>query len=104
MAFAIDPADAAAGVEHEVLPADLHHRARRVSVQVRPGAPMPRVMTLTSRASTATISHPLDGQAAATVDELHRRLAAGAIGVPISVSVIRDRRRSAVSVAPAEAR
>ena len=46
----------------------------------------------------------LDGQTMATVDELRRRLAAGAVGVPISVSVIKEGKSRAVSVIPAESR
>jgi S1-C subfamily serine protease len=46
----------------------------------------------------------LEGHPAMTVDELHRRLAAGAIGVPVAVGVIRRRDRIQVSVIPTEAR
>jgi S1-C subfamily serine protease len=45
----------------------------------------------------------LDGHPATTVDELHRHLAANAIGVPIAVGVIRGRDRIQVSVIPTEA-
>lgn len=45
----------------------------------------------------------LDGQPTPTVDDLHRRLVATAIGVPVSVGVIRDRGRMHVSVTPTEA-
>ena len=46
----------------------------------------------------------LDGHPAGTVDELHRRLAAGAIGVPVAVGVIRDGNAIEVSVIPGEGR
>jgi S1-C subfamily serine protease len=45
----------------------------------------------------------LDGHATPTVDDLHRRLVATAIGVPVSIGVIRGRRRLQVSVTPIEA-
>ena len=45
----------------------------------------------------------LDGHPTPTVDDLHRRLVTTAIGVPVSVGVIRDRRRLQVSVTPIEA-
>lgn len=46
----------------------------------------------------------LDGHPAATVDELHRRLAAGTIGVPIAIGAIRGRDGIQVTVTPTEAR
>jgi S1-C subfamily serine protease len=45
----------------------------------------------------------LDDQPAPTVDALHRRLGAAAIGVPVAVEVIRGRDRLQVSVTPTEA-
>jgi S1-C subfamily serine protease len=45
----------------------------------------------------------LDGQPTPTVDDLHRRLVATAIGVPVSLGVVRDRGRMHVSVTPTEA-
>jgi S1-C subfamily serine protease len=45
----------------------------------------------------------LDGHPTPTVDDLHRRLVATAIGAPLSVGVIRDARRLRVSVTPIEA-
>jgi S1-C subfamily serine protease len=44
----------------------------------------------------------LDGQATTTVDDLHRHLVATAIGVPVSVGVLRDRRTMHLSVTPTE--
>jgi S1-C subfamily serine protease len=68
-------------------------------VSVEPGEPAARAGLL---AGDWIVT--LDGQPAATVDELHRRLAAGAIGVTITVGVIRDRRKIEVSVTPTEAK
>jgi S1-C subfamily serine protease len=67
-------------------------------VSVEPGGPAARAGLLASDWIVA-----LDGHPATTVDELHRRLAAAAIGAPITVDVIRGRERIQVSVTPTEA-
>ncbi len=46
----------------------------------------------------------LDGRAAFTVDELHRHLAAAAIGAPIMVAAVRGRDKLHVPVTPVETR
>jgi S1-C subfamily serine protease len=68
-------------------------------VSVEPGEPAARA-GLQAGDWIAT----LDGQPAPTVDELHRRLAASVIGVPLVVAVIRGGKRIEVSVTPTEAR
>jgi len=67
-------------------------------VSVEPGGPAARAGLL---AGDWIVT--LDGHPAPTVDESHRRPAAGAIGVPIAVGAIRGRDRIQVSVTPAEA-
>jgi S1-C subfamily serine protease len=123
LSFAI-PIDTATWVISELL---VHGRVRRawlgLAAQTRPldrsrwrrlSIPDPHVVEIVSveaggpaaraglRAGDWIVT--IDGHPAATVDELHRRLAPGAIGVPIAVGVIRGQDKIQVSVTPIEAK
>jgi S1-C subfamily serine protease len=65
---------------------------------VEPGGPASRAGL---RAGDWVVA--VDGRPVASVDELHRRLAGGAIGVPIVLALVRSLRPVEVSVTPAEA-
>jgi S1-C subfamily serine protease len=123
LSFAI-PIDTASWVIGELL---AHGRVRRawlgLVAHTRPldgsrgrrlGVPGPHVVEIVSveaggPAAVAGLRQgdwivTLGGQPTPTVDELHRRLAGAAIGVPISVGVIRDSSPLQVSVSPTDAR
>jgi S1-C subfamily serine protease len=122
LSFAI-PIDTASWVIGELL---VHGRVRRawlgLVAQTRPidrpgarqlGLPGPHVVEIVSvepggpaaRAGLRTGDWivTLDGQPTPTVDDLHRRLAATAIGVPVAVGVVRALTPVQISITPTDA-